>query len=71
MAKMSDVPQKLIQIAEYFAEEIRNGKWDNSYNKCLPVGASSKIIEELERRAPNFTVRQYRDAIALGLQNTR
>ena len=63
--------EDLLKIAESFAEEIRNGKWDEFCNKNLPVTRNKRLISELKRRRPGFSENVYRDALASAMQNTR
>ena len=65
------IDSRLLMMADVFAEEIREGKWDSIYNSKLSISANVLIIDEFEKCCPGFRRIEYVEAIARGMQNTR
>ena len=60
--------ETLRKQAYIFAEEIRDGKWDQILPSNEPL-CSGKAVAELRRRCPGFTDREYSAALSIGYRN--
>ena len=58
--------------ADILSEEIRQGEWDHiSSIRSKPIVDCSEIIQELEQRCPDYTQKEYQNAIARSMWMTR
>jgi hypothetical protein len=62
---------KLLNIAELLSEEIRQEKWNDIIDNCIPITQNQRIIKELSKRCPGFKIEEYKEALSIGMQNTR
>lgn len=64
--------KKISEIAYQLADEIRDGKWSHiSELNLKPALDCKEIIDELRKRCPGYTNKEYKRAISTGLFESR
>jgi hypothetical protein len=73
MTKKKHAARVALQVAsDKLSDEIWEGQWDHIASlKILPRSDCVEIIDELERRCPGATRKEYQEAIARSMYTRR